>query len=114
MDDYIVYIKIDEQNRVTEINSSAFITDTTDWIDIDKGTGDRYYHAQGNYLDNPLYTDDGVLRYKLDGESIVERTIEEIAEDVAAIPNTDQTDYESRITQLEEELAAAKILLGVE
>lgn len=114
MDDYIVYIKTDDRSRITEINSSAFLTDITGWIEIDIGTGDRYHHAQGNYLDNSLYTDDGVPRYKLVNGSVAERTTEEISEDVAAIPDPAQTDYETRISQLEEELAAAKILLGVE
>ena len=115
MDNYIVYIKTDEHGRVIEINSSAFLTDTNGWAEIDCGTGDRYHHAQGNYLDNALYTDDGVPRYKLVHGSVVDRTPEEIADDVAAIPSPpDHGDYDARIAQLEDELMAAKILLGVE
>ena len=44
---------------------------------------------------------------------MVERTAEEIAADLAAQPTPPQSDAE-RIAALEEELAAAKILLGVE
>ena len=45
-------------------------------------------------------------------ESATEEEITEFDNNNPAPPET--TDYESRITQLEEELAAAKILLGVE
>ena len=112
---YKVLVRVDDAGRVVEINSSAFITDMNGWTEIDCGTGDRYHHAQGNYLDNSLYTDDGVPRYKLVDGSVVDRTPEEIADDVAAIPSPpDQGDYDARIAQLEDELMAAKILLGVE
>ena len=73
MDDtYIVYIRIDGQSRVLEINSSAFLADTEGWTQIDEGWGDRYHHAQGNYLDGPLYDDNGIPRYKLDRGRVVQ------------------------------------------
>lgn len=63
------YIQTDESNRVIAINSSAFLSDTTDWIEIDEGTGDKYHHAQGNYLEQPLTDDDGLYNYAhLNGE----------------------------------------------
>lgn len=75
---YIVYIKTDGQNRVTAINSSAFLPDTTGWVEIDRGYGDKYHHAQGNYFDKPIYDDRGILRYKLVNSKLVERTQEEM------------------------------------
>ena len=113
MDDYIVYIKTDEQGRVIAVNSSAFLTDTTGWIEIDSGTGDKYHHAQGNYLDKPICTDDGIYQYKLVDGAVIERTADEITADLTAQPAPGQTP-EERIAALEEELSAAKILLGVE
>lgn len=86
MDTYIVYIRVDSSNRVLEINSSAFLADTEGWTQIDEGWDDRYHHAQGNYLDGPLYDDNGIPRYKLDRGRVVERTEEEIAADLAAMP----------------------------
>ena len=87
MDDtYIVYIRIDGQSRVLEINSSAFLADTAGWTQIDEGWGNKYHHALGNYLDGPLYDDNGIPRYKLDRGRVVERTEEEIAADLAAMP----------------------------
>ena len=43
MDDYIVYIKTDEEGRIIAVNSSAFLDDTADWIQIDSGVGDKYH-----------------------------------------------------------------------
>lgn len=80
-----VYVKIDPAGYVLAINSSAFLTDPTDWVKIDEGTGDKYHHAQGNYLPMPLFTDIGAYRYKLQDGVVVECTAEEIAEQEAAL-----------------------------
>ena len=81
MDTYIVYIRVDSSNRVLEINSSAFLTDTGGWTEIDSGYGDKYHHAQGNYFPQPIYTEDGIPRYKLEAGKAVERTEEEMEAD---------------------------------
>lgn len=87
---YKVYIKTNTNNFVTAINSSAFLSDTTDWIEIDEGTGDKYHHAQGNYLSNGLMTEDGIYQYKyVDGE-LQERTEEEIQKERDARPEPPQ------------------------
>lgn len=78
---YIVYALPDDTGRVTAINSSAFLTDTTGWAKIAEGYGDRYHHAQGNYLDGPLYDERGICRYKLADGKIVLRTQAEINAD---------------------------------
>lgn len=78
---YIVYVKVDESNRVTSINSSAFLADVTGWMEIDSGYGDKYHHAQGNYLSKPLYDDRGICCYKLVDGKPVERTQEEMDAD---------------------------------
>ena len=77
---YIVYAKADESGRITAMNSSAFVG--ADWgTAIDDGQGDRYHHAQGNYLPGGLYTDDGLPRYNLVDGKPVERTQEELDAD---------------------------------
>ena len=111
MDYYFVYVKTDEEGRIIAVNSSAFLTDTNGWTEIDCGTGDRYHHAQGNYLDKPICTDDGIYQYKLVDGVAVERTVEEIAADLSESPTPVQSDSE-RIAALEEEFSAAKILWG--
>ena len=75
---YKVYAKVAEDGRVLDINSDAFIADLTGWVEIDQGTGDRYHHAQGNYLPGPLIDLRGLSLYKLEGGKIIPRTAEEI------------------------------------
>lgn len=60
-----VYAKIDEQDNITAINSSIFLNDLNGWTEIDSGYGDKYAHAQGNYLDEPLTNENGEYNYKL-------------------------------------------------
>ena len=82
---YIVYVKYDSAGYITAVNSSEFLADTTDWVKIDEGHGDRYHHAQGNYFPLPIVTDGGAYRYKLADGVAVECTAEEIAEQEAAL-----------------------------
>lgn len=82
---YIVYVQTDGHNRITAVNSSAFVSG--DWgTEIDRGYGDKYHHAQGHYFPRPIYTEDGIPRYKLEEGEAVERTEEEIEADRAALP----------------------------
>lgn len=85
---YAVLVRTDEQNRIIAINSSAFVTDVDGWVQIDEGDGDRYHHAQGNYLPMPLTDDRGVYRYKLADGHAVERTQAEMDGDYTAQPET--------------------------
>lgn len=90
---YIVYVKLDEANRITAVNSSAFLPDATGWTQIDSGYGDKYHHAQGNYFPFPLTDDRGIFRYKLVDGAVVERSIEEMDADWAPLevkPTTEQ------------------------
>ena len=87
MDDikYTVYAKTDDRNVITAINSSAFLTDTTDWTEIDEGSGDKYHHAQNNYLSAGLTDENGIFNYKLvDGKPVL-RTAEEKAPELECI-----------------------------
>lgn len=86
LDNYKVYIQTDANNNVIAVNSSAFLSDTTGWIEIDEGTGDKYHHAQGNYLPLGLMTDDGIYQYKYADGELQERTEEEIQKERDARP----------------------------
>jgi len=108
MGEHIVYVKTDEQARITAVNSSAFLPDTNGWTKIDSGDGDKFYHAQGNYFPRPIMDEGGILRYKLVDGVPAERTAEEMAADYA---DTDQPTEEERIAALEEALDL--ILSGV-
>ena len=68
-----VYIKINEDNNIIEINSSKFLSDTTDWIEIDEGFGDKFCHAQCNYLSKPISEFGKGWNYKYINNKIVEQ-----------------------------------------
>ena len=94
-----VYAKADEDGRVIAINSDAFLTDTSGWIEIDHGTGDKYHHAQGNYLPGQLMDWRGVYRYKLVDGAVVERTQAELDSDYT--PPEQRPTTEQRVDALE-------------
>ena len=109
---YIVYVRIDEQNRITAVNSSAFLDNVTGWVEVDSGYSKEHRHAQSMYFPKTLADERFIYRYKLVDDKPVERTQEEM--DADYVPPVDKPTSEERIAQLEEELAAAKILLGLE
>lgn len=90
---YKVLVRVDDAGRVVAINSSAFVQYASGWVEIDSGFGDRYHHAQGNYLPLPLMDERGVYRYKLVDGKVVERTQEEMDGDyVPPVPAVSETD----------------------
>ena len=103
---YDIYVRIDKLNRIIGINSSAFLENNESWIKIDEGLGDKYHHAQNYYFDKPIYTADGVPRYKLVDGKAVERTTEEIQADV---PEPQPTELE----KLRADIDFLSIMTGV-
>lgn len=107
MQPYIVYIKPDAQNRIQAVDSSSFLRDPDGWLEIDRGFGDRYHHAQGNYFPSPIYDERGICRYLYTpvGEALWrERTQEEMDADwEEPVPVPDPI---NRIAELEAKLAA--------
>ncbi len=85
---YKVYVQTDTNgNIIAPPNSSAFLSDTTGWVQIDEGVGDKYHHAQGNYFGKPIMTTKGVYRYKLvDGKVVLNSNLD--AEVSAALTKT--------------------------
>ena len=67
-----VYIKINENNEIIEVGSSIFIKDLTGWIEIDKGYGDKFSHAQSQYFDKPLINEFGKYNYKYENGIVKE------------------------------------------
>lgn len=108
-----VYARTDEEGRVLELASSIFLADPDGWTEIDQGEGDRYAHAQGNFLPNPLVGEDGTHSYILDGTALRETTEEERAAERASFPSPEpgrEEQLESRLAALQSQLDA---LLGV-
>lgn len=111
---YIVYIKPDEQNRILDVKSSAFLSNTEGWVEIDSGYEDKYHHAKGSYFPKSLYDNRYICRYLYtpDGESLWrERTQEEMDADwVDPVPQPDHTeriaDLEAAMTAIEEGIAS--------
>ena len=90
---YTVYIQTDSASRIIAINSSAFLPSTEGWIEIDRGLGDRYHHAQGNYFPKPIYEERGIPVYKYVDNEVLERTQEEIDADYhEPVPEPSETD----------------------
>lgn len=102
MQPYIVYVKPDEQGLIIAVNSSAFLTDLTGWVEIDSGYGDKYHHAQGNFFEKPIYDERGICRYKLVDGKPVERPREEMDADEILFEQPKTED--ERITALEEQI----------
>lgn len=72
-----VYIKTNKNNIITDINSSIFLNSIEGYTQIDEGSGDKYAHAQCNYLDKNLVDESGRFNYKFEDGKILELTDEE-------------------------------------
>ena len=72
MDEKIsVYIKTNANGYITEVGSDIFIKDTTGWIKIDEGNGDKYAHAQSQYFEKPLVNENGAYGYKYENGGVI-------------------------------------------
>lgn len=82
-----VYILLDEKERIVRVEGEYSLpSDLTGWVQIDEGYGDRFSLAQSHYLDDGLYTMQGIPRYKYDGGACVLRSEAELAADRDALP----------------------------
>lgn len=81
-----VYAQTDTENRITAVNSSIFLPDPTGWVQIDEGQGDRYAHAQGQYLPKGQLDENGCLNYALVDGVLTERTEAEKRAEIDARP----------------------------
>ena len=77
-----VFIKTDSKNRITAVDSEIFISDTSGWMEIDRGDGDKFAHAQENYFPKPIMDENGIYRYKFENGEISERSEDEMAADM--------------------------------
>ena len=103
MDKIKVLAKLNEDLVITAINSSLFLKDTTGYICIDTGKGDKYAHAQGNYLEKGLTDEKGRYNYKYLAKQVVELTEAE-KESLFPTPTPQATELEkldARVTYLE-------------
>ena len=73
-----VFIAIDTNSYITSINSEIFLSqkEIQTMTEIDKGEGDKYAHAQSQYLEKGLVDEHGRYNYKY-----VEGKVVEVAEE---------------------------------
>lgn len=111
-----VYIKVDENSRIIRCDGGytvGNIENIEEWIFIDEGVGDKYNLCQIHYFDR-LYTEDGIPRYKWDGERVMLRSNAEIEADRENLlnytPEPTQLDrIEAAVTAKNEEIVQAAI-----
>lgn len=75
-DEYKVYVSL-QDGYITSINSEIFLSqeEVSAMTEIDKGQGDKYAHAQSQYLEKGLVDEQGRYNYKY-----VEGKVVEVAE----------------------------------
>ena len=112
---YKVYIELDSDNNIISINSELFLSqkEMENMTLIDEGEGDKFAHAQSQYLEKNLIDELGRYNYKFE-----DGTIKEIAEADKQQPTptkTEPTEQEKinaqlmlQIAQLKAELKAVK------
>lgn len=112
---YKVYVKLNKDKCITLIDSEIFLTneEIQGMTNIDEGEGDKFVHAQSQYLEKGLIDKYGRYNYKY-----VEGKVVEVAEgdkptieEPKAIP-TEQQNINAQlmlqIAQLKAELKAVK------
>lgn len=102
MENIKVYAKINENNIITDINSSIFLNNIEGYIQIDEGSGDKYAHAQGNYLDKGLTDRSGRFNYKYTGHKIVELSEDEKKKLHPSVTNKTTSQEEINATLIKE------------
>lgn len=75
--EYKVYVSL-QDGYITSINSEIFLSEEEiqTMAEIDKGQGDKYAHAQSQYLEKGLFDEHGRYNYKF-----VEGKVVEVAEE---------------------------------
>lgn len=103
-----VYILLDDKKRVVRLEGEYSLpNDLTNWIKIDEGNGDRYALAQSHYLPHPIFTHDGLYRYKLVDGAVVERSEEELEAERAELPDPEPEPTETEQLRADVDFLAA-------
>lgn len=112
--EYKVYVSI-QNGYITSINSDIFLSqeEIQTMTEIDKGQGDKYAHAQSQYLEKGLVDEQGLYNYKFVEGKVVEVT--EAEKPTIEEPKAEPTEQDKinaqlmlQIAQLKAELKAVK------
>ena len=103
-----VYINKDSENNITSINSNIFLSqeEMDSMTEIDKGQGDKYAHAQSQYLEKGLVDEQGRYNYKYVNDKVVEVAEEE--KPTIEKPKAEPTEQEKINAQLMLQIAQLK------
>lgn len=73
MNEYKVYVSV-QDGYITSINSDIFLSkdEIRTMTEIDKGQGNKYAHAQNQYLEKGLVDEHGRYNYKFVSGKVVE------------------------------------------
>ena len=105
-----VYIQTDINKTVAAINSSIFLQDITGWIEIDEGSGDKYAHAQSQYLEKGLMDEKGRYNYKYDTSLLA---LTEAEKEVLFPPATPQPTVEDFNLEMDYRVTMLEIIGGI-
>ncbi len=105
--EYRVYVSL-QDGYITSINSEIFLSqeEIQTMIEIDKGQGDKYAHAQGLYLEKGLVDKYGRYNYKFVDGKVVE--VAEAEKPTIEEPNAEPTEQEKINAQLMLQIAQLK------
>ena len=105
--EYKVYVSL-QDGYITSINSEIFLSEEEiqTMTEIDQGQGDKYAHAQSQYLEKGLVDEQGRYNYKFVDGKVVE--LEEIDKPTIEEPKAEPTEQEKINAQLMLQIAQLK------
>ena len=109
--EYKVYVSI-QDGYVTSINSEIFLSEEkmSTMTEIDQGQGDKYAHAQSQYLEKGLVDEHGRYNYKFVDGKVVE--VAEADKPTIEEPKVEPTEQEKINAQLMLQIAQLKAQLN--
>lgn len=110
-DEYKVYVSL-SNGYITSINSEIFLSEEemSTMTEIDKGQGDKYAHAQSQYLDKELVDEHGRYNYKFVEGKVIE--VAEAEKPTIEEPKAVPTEQEKINAQLILQIAQLKAQLN--
>ena len=109
--EYKVYVSL-SNGYITSINSEIFLSEEemSTMKEIDKGQGDKYAHAQSQYLEKGLVDEHGRYNYKYVEGKVIE--VEEAEKPIIEEPKAVPTEQEKINAQLMLQIAQLKAQLN--
>ena len=109
--EYKVYVSLSD-GYITSINSEIFLSqdEIQTMTEIDKGQGDKYAHAQSQYLEKGLIDELGRYNYKYVEGKVIEVT--EADKPTIEVPKAEPTEQEKINAQLMLQIAQLKAQLN--